>query len=81
MSQIIDADGHIVEPRSFWQEYVEPAFRDRVPQIVKDDEGTDRANYNGELVERRAIPQSALCIHGSVRERHRARQLLRILSR
>ena len=24
MTKIIDADGHIVEPRTFWQDYVEP---------------------------------------------------------
>ena len=33
MALIIDADGHIVEPRTLWQEYTEPAFRDRIPQI------------------------------------------------
>lgn len=35
-STIIDADGHIVEPPALWQEYVELAFRDRIPQVVKD---------------------------------------------
>ena len=24
MARIIDADGHIVEPRKLWEEYVEP---------------------------------------------------------
>lgn len=33
MPQIIDADGHIVEPKALWEEYVEPEFRDRVVQI------------------------------------------------
>ena len=32
MARIIDADGHIVEPRKLWEEYVEPEFRDRVIQ-------------------------------------------------
>ncbi len=27
MTKIIDADGHIVEPRTFWQGYIEPRFR------------------------------------------------------
>ena len=36
MTKIIDADGHIVEPRALWQEYIEPKFRDRVPQVAKD---------------------------------------------
>ena len=26
MTQIIDADGHIVEPRALWEEYTEPRF-------------------------------------------------------
>jgi predicted TIM-barrel fold metal-dependent hydrolase len=42
MTKIIDADAHIVEPPALWQEYVEPAFRDRVPQIAQDSAGIDR---------------------------------------
>jgi hypothetical protein len=42
MTKIIDADGHIVEPRTFWQDYIEPRFRDRLPRIAKDSEGIDR---------------------------------------
>ena len=30
MTKIIDADGHICEPPAIWEEYAEPAFRDRV---------------------------------------------------
>ena len=44
---IIDADGHIVEPPALWQEYVELAFRDRIPQVVKDDEGVERLKVEG----------------------------------
>jgi len=29
--RIMDADGHVVEPPSFWKEYLEPAYRDRAP--------------------------------------------------
>ena len=36
MTKIIDADGHIVEPRNFWQEYIEPSYRERLPRITKD---------------------------------------------
>ena len=28
MARIIDADGHIVEPRILWEQYVEREFRD-----------------------------------------------------
>ena len=36
MTRIIDADGHIVEPRSLWEDYAEPQFRDRMIQIPAD---------------------------------------------
>jgi len=75
MPTIIDADGHIVEPRFFWSEYVEPAFRDRVPQIVKDDEGTDRVKYNGEFFAKSVIAPAAMCIPGGLSEPQRARTL------
>ena len=41
MARIIDADGHIVEPRKLWEEYVEPEFRDRVIRIERNREGLD----------------------------------------
>lgn len=31
--KVIDADGHILEPRNMWQEYGDPKFRDRLPRI------------------------------------------------
>jgi hypothetical protein len=33
MIRIIDSDGHIVEPRALWEEYTEPAYRERVIQV------------------------------------------------
>ena len=30
---IIDADGHVTEPSALWEEFAEPAFRDRVIQV------------------------------------------------
>lgn len=47
---IIDADGHIVEPAVLWQEYIELAFRDRIPQVVKDNEGVDRMKVEGQIL-------------------------------
>jgi predicted TIM-barrel fold metal-dependent hydrolase len=32
---IIDADGHILEPADMWEKYIDPAFRDRALRIVK----------------------------------------------
>ena len=60
MAQIIDADAHIVEPRSLWQEYVEPAFRDRVPQIAKDSEGIDRVKVEGHILGRSVLSIAAM---------------------
>ena len=48
MARMIDADGHIVEPRVLWEEYVEPEFRDRVIQIRPDREGREIFYVNGE---------------------------------
>ena len=31
---VIDADGHILEPFSLWNDYLDPAFRDRAPHLV-----------------------------------------------
>ena len=30
--RIIDADGHIIEPKGMWAEYIDPEFRDRAPR-------------------------------------------------
>src|SRR3954469_14096894 len=35
---VVDADGHILEPLDLWDKYIEPKFRDRAPRIVKDNE-------------------------------------------
>ena len=32
---VIDADGHILEPLDLWDHYIDPKFRDRAPRIVK----------------------------------------------
>ena len=29
--EIIDSDGHVVEPQALWDDYVEPAYRDELP--------------------------------------------------
>ena len=35
---VIDADGHILEPLDLWAKYMDPKFRDRAPRLVKDNE-------------------------------------------
>src|SRR5437879_12800598 len=39
---VIDADGHILEPLDLWDRYIDPGFRDRAPRIVKGDNGKER---------------------------------------
>ena len=33
---VIDADGHVLEPMDLWEKYIDPAFRARVPKLVID---------------------------------------------
>ena len=40
--RVIDADAHVLEPFSLWSEYMEPAYRDRAPRLVRDRDGRDR---------------------------------------
>ena len=46
---VIDTDGHVFEPESMWQDYLEPAYRDRCPRIVRDNRGTTRYLIEGRL--------------------------------
>ena len=39
---VIDADGHILEPLSLWNDYIDPAFRDRAPRLIRDADGKER---------------------------------------
>ena len=75
MATIIDADGHIVEPRALWQEYAEPAFRDRIPQVVTDTDGSDRVKVEGEIFARGLIAPAAMCIPGGLSQAEQARTL------
>src|SRR6266702_2511294 len=39
---VIDADGHVLEPFTLWNDYLDPAYRERAPKLVKDENGKDR---------------------------------------
>ena len=39
---VVDADGHILEPLDLWVKYMDPKFRDRAPRVVKGDNGKER---------------------------------------
>src|SRR5258706_2983712 len=47
---VIDADGHILEPLDLWDRYIDPAFRERRPRFVIDDNGKERLTVEGKLL-------------------------------
>src|SRR3984885_6716026 len=47
---VVDADGHILEPLSLWDDYIDPAFRERRPRFVIDDNGKERLTVEGKLL-------------------------------
>src|SRR5437773_2564870 len=36
---VIDADGHILEPVDIWEKYIDPAYRERAPRMIADTYG------------------------------------------
>src|SRR5947208_15093735 len=38
---VVDADGHILEPLDLWNNYIDPKFRDRAPRIEKMENGKE----------------------------------------
>lgn len=66
MTKIIDADGHIVEPRTFWNDYVEPEYRERLPRIVRDAGGVDRIAVGDRVVANSIYSPAAMCIPGGL---------------
>ena len=38
---VIDADGHILEPPDLWERYIDPKYRDHCPKLVIDGEGNE----------------------------------------
>jgi len=47
---VIDADGHILEPVDLWDNYIEPPFRTRAPRMFVDTDGKDRLNIDGKII-------------------------------
>ncbi len=38
---VIDADGHILEPPDLWERYIEPEYRDNCPKLIIDEQGSE----------------------------------------
>ena len=47
---VVDADGHILEPLDLWDRYIDPEFRERRPRFVIDDNGKERLGVEGKLL-------------------------------
>ena len=43
----IDADGHILEPESLWEEYLEAKYQDRAMRIKTDEDGLEYLELDG----------------------------------
>jgi len=62
-SRVIDADGHICETKSLWQDYVPQRYRDRTIRIERGDDGQDRTWING-VVREDLLPAMACVPNG-----------------
>jgi len=47
---VVDADGHILEPLDLWDHYIDPAFRERRPRFLIDENGKERLGVEGKLL-------------------------------
>src|SRR3989440_8310426 len=47
---VVDADGHILEPLDLWDRYIDPEFRERRPRFVIDENGKERLSVEGKLL-------------------------------
>src|SRR5262249_875703 len=45
--KVLDSDIHIIEPPDLWPRYIDPAFRDRAPVGLTEDEGDLRLAFAG----------------------------------
>jgi len=53
--KVLDSDIHIIEPPDLWPRYIDPAFRDRAPRGLTEDEGDLRLALDGKPWGRVAI--------------------------
>lgn len=48
--EVIDADGHILEPGDLWHEGIDRRYRDQAPRVVIDTDGKERFLVDGRLI-------------------------------
>jgi predicted TIM-barrel fold metal-dependent hydrolase len=47
---VIDADGHVLEPVDLWEKYIDPGYRDRAPRMITDTDGKERLLVEGQVL-------------------------------
>ncbi len=47
---VIDADGHILEPLDLWDHYMERKYRDQAPRLIVDTDGKERLLISGKVL-------------------------------
>src|SRR5512147_3126794 len=47
---VIDADGHVLEPVDLFEKYMDPAYRDRAPRLIVDTDGKERLLVEGQVL-------------------------------
>jgi predicted TIM-barrel fold metal-dependent hydrolase len=54
----VDADGHILEPPTLWEDYIDPQYRDRALRFQLDENGLEELWYDGKpaTMSRRGFP-------------------------
>jgi hypothetical protein len=48
---VIDADGHVLEPVDMFDKYMDPAYRDRAPRMIVDTDGKERLLIEGRVLD------------------------------
>src|SRR5215813_11074743 len=48
--RVIDADGHVLEAVDLWDRYMDPAYRDRAPQLFVDHDGKERLRVEDQVI-------------------------------
>src|SRR5260370_9128982 len=44
---VIDSDGHVLEPVDLWERYIDPAYRDQAPKYFIDEHGKEMMWFIG----------------------------------
>ena len=47
---VIDSDGHVLEPVDLFAKYIDPAYRDRAPRLIIDTDGKERLLIEGQVL-------------------------------